>query len=125
MGGVAGEAGLVLRLIDWLAVDESPESSPSGGSIPFRIFDYELKRCGGAGNEALPSSEGGIILRGRNTLPGNLCEDRAVWKRERTFPIRFHRDVVSEFRPQLVEASCFLGRCNQLPLPESNRDCDT
>jgi hypothetical protein len=28
MGGVAGEAGLVLRLIDWLAVDESPESHP-------------------------------------------------------------------------------------------------
>src|SRR5580698_1201003 len=104
MGSVAGEAGLVLRLIDWFAVDESPESPTSSGSISFGVFDHELKRCNGPGNEALWSAERGIVFRRRNALPGHLFKDRAVWKWKRAFPVRFHRDVVSESREQLVEA---------------------
>jgi hypothetical protein len=53
-GFVAGEAGLMLGLVNRLAVDESSESPPAGGRVFLRILDHDLDSGGRAGNGGGP-----------------------------------------------------------------------
>jgi hypothetical protein len=77
---VASKAGLVLRLVDWFAVNKSAEPPNARGTVLFRVFDHDLD-CGGRTGD-----ESGFKFRGLNMLPGELCKNGSI--REGNVPFR-------------------------------------
>src|SRR5271165_581143 len=127
---VAGEAGLVQRLVARLSAFKVSESPAARRGVLLCVFNHELNIHGGPDYERLRAGEWAgqdfIVVFRRNASPMNSGNNGAVWERDRSFLKGLDRYIVAELGAQLVGLAWYqeLGHGDQFPIAVSGGDLD-